>query len=330
MKGLGQQLQIGIAKEAVRGTAESAATFYLPFGSASVDDKDEKAELEVGIGILETSIDEKIVKQFSEISVGGPVGDKIMPLILLATFGSLSTGDNADSDASVKDHTITVNQAAQHQSLTVFVDDPLGGQDYKHALGCVESLEINYEQGKFIEYSLKMKGKKGETATLTPATTSENYFLPQHFSFRVASALSGLDAASAMVIKSLKLKISKKFADDGDYNLGDLGPADYLVTGFTIEGDIEAIWQNESDFKTAALAGTPKALRVDLKNTDVTIGSAAHPEIKIDLARVIFKELTRPFKVGEIVKQSLSFKAHYSIADSKSSQAVCTNTQASY
>lgn len=327
-KGLGNELQVGFAKEGTRGTAEAAATFYLPFQDAQVDDRDEKAELAVGIGVIESSVDEKIVKQFAEISVKGPVGDKIMPLLLLGALGGISTGDNADSDASVKDHTITVAQSAQHQALTVFLDDPLGGQDYKHAMGCVENLELSYEQGKFIEYALKAKAKKGETATLTPATTAENYFLPQHFSFKLATALTGLDAASATVIKSLKLKISKKLEED--YNLGSIAPTDFLVSGLTIEGELEAVWQNESDFKTAALAGTQKAMRIDLKNADVTIGSAAKPEIKIDLAKVIFSELTRPFKVGEIVKQSLSFKAHYSITDSKSISIVCTNNTASY
>jgi len=327
-KGLGNQLQVGFAKEAVRGTAEVAATFYLPFQDAQVDDKDEKAELNVGIGVIETSVDEKITKQFAEISVKGPVGDKIIPLILLGTLGTCTTGDNADTDVTIKDHVLTVAQSAQHQSLSVFLDDPLSAVDYKHGLGCVESLELSYEQGKFIEYALKMKAKKGETATLTPATTTENYFLPQHFSFKIASALAGLDAASAVVIKSMKLKIGKKLEED--FNLGSLTATDFLISGLTIEGDLEAVWQDEATFKTAALAGTAKAMRIDLKNTDVTIGAAANPEIKIDLARVIFKELTRPFKVGEIVKQSLSFKAHYSIADSKSITITCTNNTASY
>ncbi|MDD2230948.1 MAG: phage tail tube protein, partial [Candidatus Cloacimonetes bacterium] len=232
------------------------------------------------------------------------------------------------TDVTIKDHVITVAQSAQHQSLSVFLDDPLSAVDYKHALGCVESLELSYEQGKFLEYALKAKAKKGEVATLTPVTTTENYFLPQHFSLKIASALAGLDAATAVVVKSMKLKIGKKLEED--YNLGSVAPTDFLVSGLTIEGDLEAVWQDEATFKTAALAGTAKAVRIDLKNTDVTIGSAANPEIKIDLAKVIFKELTRPFKVGEIVKQSLSFKAHYSITDSKSITITCTNNTASY
>ena len=327
-KGVGQIIQVGIAKEAVRGTAETAAAFWLPYTEASVDDADEKAVNNVAIGVLEGAVDEKIVKQMANISIKGPVGDKTFPLILLAALGAMANSDNADSDASIIDHTITVAQSSQHQSLTTFVDDSLGAADYKHALSCLESLEINYEQGKYLEYAMKLKGQKGVTATLTPATVTENYFLPQHLTFKLATNLAGLAAASATVIKSLKLKISKELEEDTV--LGNIAPADFLVKKFSIEGDIEAIWQNESDFKTFALAGTQKAMRIDMKNTDVVIGSAASPEIKIDLAKVIFEAPVRPFKVGDVVRQTLQFKGLYSVTDSKSITIVCTNNTASY
>lgn len=327
-KGISQQIQIGIAKEAVRGTAEAAASFWLPYRDATVDDKDEKAINEVGIGVIESTVDEKIVKQIADVSIKGPVGDKTFPLLLLSALGSVSSADNADTDPLVKDHTISVAQSAQHQSLTIFVDDPLGAQDYKHALGVVESLELAYEQGKFIDYTIKMKAKKGATATLTPSTTSENYYLPQHLTFKLATNLAGLAAASATVIKSAKLKIAKSIEDDDV--LGSITPADFLVKKISIEGEIEAIWQNESDFKTFTLAGTQKAMRLALVNNDVTIGAAANPALQIDLAKVIFSELTRPLKVGDVVRQTLQFKAHYSTSDSKMITVLATNTQASY
>jgi hypothetical protein len=235
---------------------------------------------------------------------------------------------SALKETGVYNHTITVQQGSQHQSLTLFLDDPLAGQDYKHALGVVSSLEISYEQGKFIEYNATLKAKKGTAATLTPSTTSENRFLPQHLTFKLASNLAGLDAAAATVIKSLKLKIDQNTEDDAV--LGSLSPVDFLNKHFAIEGTLEAIWQNETDFKQAALAGTAKAMRIDLTNTDVTLGAASNPRLKIDLAKVIFKEITRPIVLNDIVKQTLSFKAHYSTSDSKMVEILATNTVTSY
>lgn len=327
-KGIAKLLAVGFAKESSRGTAESSASFWVPFLEATVDDKDQRDADEQSYGVIESTVDQKIVKQWAEIQFKALIGDKSFPLLLLATLGSLSTGANADGSGNVKDHTITVGQSAQHQSLTTFLDDPLGGQDYKHALSAVESLELTYEKAKFVQFALKMMAKKGATATLTPSITSENKFLAQHLTFKVASSQSGLTGASPTVIKSLKLTINKDL--ESDDVLGSLAPADFLNKSFAIEGEIEAMWQNESDFKTFTLAGTQKALRIDLKNTDVTIGTAANPQIMIDLYKVTFNELTRPLKAGDLVMQTLQFKAHYSISDSKMIQIVCTNLQSSY
>ncbi len=105
---------------------------------------------------------------------------------------------------------------------------------------------------------------------------------------------------------------------------------DFLNKQFTIEGTVEAIWNTEADFKTFVLAGTQKAMRLDLKNTDVIIGTVTNPQITIDLAKVIFKDITKPFKANDVVKQTLSFKAHYSTADSKMITISAVNTTASY
>ena len=327
-KGIGKLISFGIAKESSRGTAPGSATYYVPFEDLSFDEKQAHVEDSQAYGVIEDSIGRSKVKEWAEGMLKAMIGDKHFPLILYSLFGSLTTSDDPDSDPTVKDHAITVAQSAQHQSLAFYLDDPVGGQDYTHALGVVDSMAINYERGKFVEYEAKLKAKKGATATLTPSITTENKFLAQHTTFKLASTQAGLDGASATAIKSLKLNINQNIEDDDV--LGNATPADFLGKSFLIEGDIEAIFQNEADFKTQFLANTAKAMRIDLKNTDVTIGSAANPQIKIDLYKVIFKELSKPVKIGDIMMQSLSFKAHYSVSDSKMVQITCVNTVASY
>lgn len=313
-KGLGRQIQVGFAKEAVRGTAEAAATYYIPFTEAAVEEKNNLVANEQSMGVLEDTIEAKSVGQSAEINLKGAVGDKTFPLLLLATLGSVSSAAQTAPNTSVYDHTITVNQSVQHQSLTVFLNDPLGGQDYKHALGCIDSLDLAYEQNKFVEFDAKLKAKKGATATLTPANTAENLFLPQHFVFKLASSVAGLTAATAIPVKSFKLKISKALEEDTV--LGNVEPVDFLSKKISIEGEVEAVWQNESDFKTAFMAGTVQAMRIDLKS-DVVIGTSANPQITIDLSKVIFNDLTRPIKVGDVMRQTLQFKAMYDTTTSK-------------
>lgn len=323
-KGIGRLMQFGVAKETVRGTPETAATYWIPFSELDIDEKFDMVNDDQSRGIIEESVGASIVKKWAEGSWKAPVGDKHFPLVLRSVLGGLSSGTVLDSAYT---HTLTVGQSSQHQALSLFVDDPLGGQDYKHGNGMLSQIQIAYELGKFLEYTADFKAKKGATATLTPSATAENRFLPQHLTFKIASSYSGLGAASAQVIKSLNLTIRQDLEDDDV--LGSVDPADFLNKSFTIEGTVEALWQNESDFKTAALAGTAKAMRVDLVS-DVLIGSTSVPQLQINLAKVIFQEVTRPVRINDLVRQTLSFKAHYSTADSLLVSVTAVNAVASY
>jgi len=325
-KGIGNLIQIGIAKETTRGTAESAATYWIPWAELSVDEKDKRVIDEATIGVIEDSVGQSIVSQWSEATLKAPVGDKHLPLILLSTLGNISSALKS-GETAVYEHTLSVLQSAQHPSLTLFSNDPLAGADYAYPLGVVKSFQLDYELEKFVEYTVEFIAKKGSSATLTPATTTEHRFLPQNLTFKIATNKSGLDAASATSIKKLTLKIEKNVEPDDV--LGSTDPADFLNKQFSITGELEAIWQNESDFKTAALAGSTKAMRIDLVGSD-SIGVASSPRLKIDLDKVIFEPIERTISLNDLVIQRVAFKAYYDTANSSMVSMVVTNEVASY
>ena len=326
-KGIGRLFQIGIGKETTRGTALSSAGFWIPFSELSLDEKDTKLFDEESYGVIEDSVSATIAKQWAEGTLKAPIGDAHFGLILLCALGQMSTTLHS-GETTVYDHTVTVQQGAQHQSATLFLHDPLSGVDYKHALGVIDTLEIQFDLGKFVTYSAKVRAQKGASATLTPSTTAENRFTHKYLTFKTAANLAGLSAGTAIAIKSLTLTITKNLEDDDV--LGSITPNDFLNKQFVIEGKLEATWQNETDFKTNTLAGTPKAIRIQLINTDVTIGTAANPNVTIDLAKATFTEITRPIQINDVVMQSVSFKAHYSSSDAKMITALITNLIASY
>lgn len=326
-KTTGRFIQFGVARETTRGTAEAAASFWIPWDELSLDDKDERILNDQSRGLIETSVGESIIKKWVEAEIKAPIDDTIFPLFLYAVLGTLITSDNADSNAAVKDHTLTVAQSIQHQALTLFLDDPAAGQDYRFALGMVTGLELMYERGKFISFGAQLKAKTGQTSTLTPATTTANRFLPHHLTFKMATAQSGLTAASATVLKSANISFKPTVIDDDV--LGSNTPNDFNNTNFEIEGTLELMFDDETE-KTLALDATKRALRFDLINTDVTIGAAANPSIRIDLHNVTFRPITRSFKQGEYVLQTIAFKAHFDLTDAKMITAVGTNITASY
>lgn len=323
-KGIGRLVQVGIARESTRGTSPGSASFYIPWAELDLDEKKRFALDEQTRGVLEDSVGQSLVSEWAEGTIKAPVGDKHFPLFLYAIFGTLGSSGVVDSAYT---HTITVAQTAIHQSVSLYIDDPLGGQDYSHKNGMITGLEIQYERDNFIHYLVNFIAQKGATATLTPAQTTENRFLPQHVVFKLATNQAGLTGASAIPIKSLTLRINQNVEPDDV--LGAVAPADFLNKQFSIEGTVECIWQNESDFKTQYQAGTVKAMRVDLLQT-VLIGSSSVPRITIDLHSVVFTELTRPLRLNDVVMQTLAFKAHYNTTDSKIATVTAINAQATY
>lgn len=322
-KFIGRLADIGIAKEAVRGSAEATVDFYLPKTSLSIDDGIEQAIDESSIGVIEGATGANVVARFAEGEIEGNIYDKSFGLLLLSALGSVSTSGPAET--SVYTHAFSVLQSAQHPSLTLFLDDP--NQDYKYALAVLQSLELDVMLGQYARYKAAFRSKAGATATLSPSYSAENHFLPQHGSLKIASNLAGLGAASALDIRSVRLSIEKNAEDDR--KLGSLDQADILNKEMAVEGSIELVF-NDNTFKTQMLADTAQALRIRLTNSDVTIGTTLNPQLTVDLAKVKFSKFERMYANGDTVTAAVDFKGFYSLSDTSMITAELINTQASY
>jgi len=133
---------------------------------------------------------------------------------------------------------------------------------------------------------------------------------------------------AVVALKSAKVTINANV--EAQEVLGNLNPADFLNKEFSIEGTFECIWQNETDAKTAFMGPTAQAMSLIATNTDVTIDSSHHPTLNITLAKCTFQELGRPFKVKDLVYQSVKFKASYSVSDTLLGEVILTNDVTTY
>jgi Phage tail tube protein len=329
VKGIGRRFSIGIAKEVTRGTAIASANHWLPFSDASVDEKYENVTQDEAYGVIEDSVGQFRVKNWAEGTLKVPLTDLSLPLILYSMFGA-SADSTHSGETTVYDHKATVAESAQHQSLTLFIHDPLAGVDYSHALGVIHKLDLDVELKKFAELSLSIKALKGVSqSSFTPSIAAENRFLPQYMTFKYATSVSGISGATAIALKSVKLSVDASIEDDDV--LGSIAPIDYLNKEFKVTGTLEAIWQNEADFKTVSLASpnVPQALSIVLQNTDVNIGVVpSHPTVNITLDQCYFTEFSRPIKIKDLVYQTVKFKATYSTANSEMLNIITTNTAA--
>lgn len=323
-KFIGRLVHVGIGKETVRGTAVDP-TFWLPKMEFTHDDKIQQVVDESSLGVIEDAADASVTQKMSEGSVKGRIETEAFGLWLLATLG---VDTPALVEAGVYDHVFSIGQTAQHPSLAVSVKDPNSGVGLRYALSMIDTLEINAELNKYVEYTTKFRGNKNASDTVTPAYVEQAFFLPQHGEFKLATNLAGLGAASAISIKRANFTINKNLEDD--QVLGNIEVADRLNKHFAIEGTIELLYEDRTFIDTILLGDLAKAMRIKFTNTGVLIGATSNPTLTFDFAKVKFSEVARTQDNNDLVRQTLTFKSFYSTSDAKSLVATLRNVTATY
>src|SRR5579871_3438352 len=207
-KGIGRLIQIGLGKESSRGTAVTA-TYWTPWMELTIDEKKEFAVDEQSYGVIEDSTNLTHVKKWAQGSIAGNVHDQNFGLILYSMLGTLTSHSAHSGETIVYDNVFNIGESAQHQSLTFNLHDPLSGQDYQYANGVVEKLDIDIALKKFVAFNASIRALSGAThAAFSPSTTTENRFVPQYLTAKVASAYSTITGGGGSTIALRSAKIS--------------------------------------------------------------------------------------------------------------------------
>jgi hypothetical protein len=320
-KFIGRKIEIGIGREGTRGTAV-APSYWLSLMNADFDDKFEGVIDESALAVIEDATDFKVTKKWSEGKISGKIADKSFGYFLRALLGTITS---AVKETTAYNHTCAVLQSAQHPTVTIEAKNP--NEQLKFSNGAIDSLSIKAELGKFVELEADIKAKLGVASTNSPSYVSENAFLAKDVTVKFADTLATLDAASAVSVKNVEIKFDKNL--ESDDVLGSYEPADFLNKQFSVSGSMELIF-DATTYKTLALAGTLKCVRINIQDTTVTIGASSNPTLKIDLAKVKLTEWAKSSDLNGIVKETLTFKALYSSSDSSLVSVVLTNAIAGY
>jgi len=319
---IGRLINVGIARETERGTAETTASFWLPKVDFDFNPRADYAVEESGLGVIDGRSDAKVVEKLGEGSFGGIVYDKSFGLLLAACLGTWSSGTAIDESYT---HEFTRLNTNTHPSLTIFHDD--GNEDEKFALGMLNSLTINCVAKDFVKYSAGFMSKIGVETASTPSYSAENIFLASHVSVKFAATIAALGTASATAVKAFNLTFNKNVEDWMD--LGSLDPTDIVNKAFTASGDLEAIY-GDSIIRDYMLDGDKKACLITAENTDITIGTATHPKLEITLAPMSFRDWGRATGQDDIVSQTVALDGNFNLSDAKTLSVDLVNTQTSY
>ncbi len=323
-KYVGRRLQVGIAKETVRG-AGASSTYHLPRTAFSYDDKITQARSVGGLGFLEDSEESFVTTKYGQGDLEGEIRSKSFGLLLYAMLGTVSSASVVDSSYT---HSFSVANTNTHQSLSFVVVDDNTSELYK--LIMLDSLEINAELDEVVRYSASFMGKQSvSTGETVPAAVAEHKFTKKHLSFKIAANIAGIAGATAISLKSLTLSISKNVALDDV--LGTAEPEDILNHQISVEGQLVLNYEDET-YKNYMKNGTARAVEIAFTNTDATIGAATRPALTIQMPKVDFFDWEPDYSLDDITTQTVSFKASRDVANATSIISTCdlVNEEANY
>jgi hypothetical protein len=326
-KFIGRKFNVGIGREATRGTAV-AAGFWLPTTEITFDEKVDQVKDDGVIGVIENQSDAKVVKKYAEGSLSSIVNDDSFGLVLNATFGTcVTTGPTS----SAYTHTFDVGQSAQHASLTLDIEEPNAttSASLRYPLLMVDSLDVEFEVGQFPTYSLGFMCNVGAVATNTPSYTAPDNFKPQDGVIRIADTYANIATGTSYAVRKASLSFGKNLEDD--HNIGSVTVTDRLNKQFQVSGSFELVYNDREMITNFLLGDITRAFQIKFTNADKTLlGGAINPSITFKIAKAKFHEVAKNLGKDDIVTQTVSFEGYYSLSDSKMVQVVLVNDVSTY
>lgn len=253
----------------------------------------------------------------TETTLEGIVRDTFIGSLLMGVFGT----DTVTTASAAYTHTFTRLNSNTHPSFTVHQYDPV--QSYYSAYSMVDEFEISGEVGDFVKFKAKLLGKKMVSESAPTVTfVEENDFRASQVKVYFADTEAGLAGASETKVKSFRVTFNKNLIPyqvlgsddiDGIYN-----------QHFTVSGDLEALF-NTTTLYTLFAASTKKFMKIEIINTDITIGTAQNPTLTLFFGRVALEDRKRSDANNDLVMQTMGFVGEFNAADGYTAKVTLKN-----
>lgn len=321
----GEDINLGIARETVRGTPETPSIFVAGRTPTGIRQIVEKTTIKETRGTGMASQGAVMVQKRSEGDIEFNVKNGSIGYILLSLLGNISTG----TDGSGYNHTFSILTGnPQYPTLTLALSQ-LGKQDYEYAKCLVSSLEIRTPVDDLVNATANFIGISEDTHTdyTVAFPSTDHYFRHYDVTIKIATTTAGLAAAPALAVKEFSLSI----ANNGrvNQNIGELNPSDVLALMQEISGSLKIDYEDETHHDIYA-AEAYRALQITMVRSDVVISSGVFPKIVVTLPKVSYKDLGMDRPIDDIASQDIEFEAHYDETTASGGTVVVTNEIANY
>lgn len=293
--------EIAFSKETVAGTPVAHATgHWQPHETFDIKPVVVKIKDEPGMGRIEETLDSVIVQTHSSGTATVRMTKEFMGTVLNMIFGRAPTTTGAGPFT----HAYTVRNTNDHLSYTTTVKDPIKGM-VRYAYTVLNEAQLTFEVDKFPMIQLQLEAGQEVSATGTPAySTTDEKFLPQHVSIKVAANLAGLAAAPVLDVNKFELTAAKKV--DKYFKLGSTNPDNIHNQRMGFAGTLTNLYRT-SQLRDLAYSNTKQAMSVLVSNgTD---------SVEFRFPRVSFEEWGDDGDNNTRLMNSVNFFPEYTSAD---------------
>jgi len=299
---LGANVHLGLGAEATPGTAV-APTRWLGKLEFDFFERQDGILNETAYGHLAAHSGRHVLREFGEGSMTSKLFDRSYGDLLVLLFGQAPTTADVVGDTTVKDHTFELLNSTEHKTYTLAVQEgDVEDMRYPGAMVTGGSIEIAVDD--YVRTSVDFLSQLPATATNTPAYTEENEFVPSHVTTKLVADGGDLDAASALAdVRSITVNIGKN-----PIRKETLGNKNVTPRIGRNEATIEMeLYYNATTFRDYRRNNTKLNLRVDITNTDVTIGTSSNPRLRLE-APVYVEDWEPGYDEGDLIMQTVTFR----------------------
>lgn len=322
---IGRQIEFGVAKETVRGTAKTTADRWIKNVTANIIPKAQKVIDNATRGRFEDADQQRMVRSWYEGDLDGIAHSDVLGWFFQNLYGTDTPVAKSAPNAVVYDHTFSLAQSPQHSSLTLFMKD--GGvvqETISNAM--IDKFSLSASMDEYVRFKASFKGAVGAANAASPSYGTDYDFIGRDIIVKMASTSGGLAGATAIPVKSMDINWSQGLKES--YVFGAYTPTDIYNTMLAIEGKM-TLDLSDTTYRALWQADTTQYIQIVITGA-ATIGTSANPAISITLNKAQLSDWSRHGANNEIVQQEVSFKGFYNPTDTKSSTVVLTNLIASY
>jgi len=298
---VGRRGSLGVARETTRGTAV-APTYSIPYNSIGFDDKAVVIDSEGAFGQIADSYESYVVKKYGEGDVEFDLDDKAIGTILCGVAGAAPSSSAGPTNYV---HTYTLANTNQHSSLSLLVQDPNLSRMFRLAM--IDKFSIKVDPESIAKCTVGFRSAAGQDwATVAPVYSAlGNKFIHTMLSFKIATDIAGLAAATPLNLNSLEFNVSKNIEDFQD--LGTATPSDILNKQLQVDGSFE-IGFNDATYRNYMLTPSTKAIEIKLSY-------GTNNYLTFQLPKVRFASWEPNKGLDDIASEKIEFKGLYDVVN---------------